>query len=115
MRQTGIENKSYFVKIGCTEEERSKPQEIIVTIIINLAKHQKGCLTDNVKDVYSHGKINDIITSFCDSKNEYNLIEFLAMKIKNTLISTFNINQEDEKNEILVKIYKKSRNSFCVV
>jgi dihydroneopterin aldolase len=109
--QIGIENKSFFVHIGCTEEEKNTKQEVLITIIIQLKEKQKGCTTDKLEDVYCNGKMIEAVELLCGN-NRYNLIEFFATKIKTAIQMQFNIADE---NTISVKVYKKLYQSFCIV
>ncbi len=62
------------VHLGCTHEERAKPQEVRISVELRFETAPQGTITDALEDTICYGKISDEIRKCCETR-EYQLIE----------------------------------------
>lgn len=75
-----IDSLNIKAHIGLTEEERAKPQDIMVHVKLYLPKIPDACLNDNIDDTICYFKICKIIKSFCRD-TECKLLEYLTYQL----------------------------------
>lgn len=90
------------VRIGVTEEERSKPQDISLSIKLTFNKLPNGVFTDNINDTICYHRLCDEISAFLKEK-EFSLIEKLCGDLynllrKNNLFSSIALNVSKKPN-----------------
>ncbi len=88
------------VKVGVTEAERKKPQNISVDIKIQFARLPVGCDTDNINDTVCYDSLCSEIMTFLKG-GEFKLIEKIAADIYKI------IEKNGEFLNILVSVKKK--------
>jgi FolB domain-containing protein len=89
----------YMLKIGCSKEERSLPQEISISINIEFSSPPLGCEDDNIKNTICYDNLSKEIENFIKLK-EYQLIENLCYELHKYL-------KDKLKSKITVSILKK--------
>ncbi|MCB0364989.1 MAG: dihydroneopterin aldolase [Bdellovibrionaceae bacterium] len=67
------------VRVGCNQEERSRPQAVEFSIRLVFAEPPPGCWTDELEHTICYGKITEILGEVCQSQS-FKLIEHLAWK-----------------------------------
>jgi dihydroneopterin aldolase len=83
-----ITDLTLFLGIGCSEGERSSPQELRLSLAIEFPGYPPGINTDQLNDTTCYHRLCDHLTGFVLSR-QYQLIEKLAYEayheIKNLL------------------------------
>jgi dihydroneopterin aldolase len=79
-------------RIGCLENERSKPQDIAFDIIIYFDA-TTSCKTDRLEDTIDYLAIRQLIYEMCE-KNVVSLIEKLAWKCVEQIFERFPSSEE---------------------
>lgn len=87
------------VKLGLTEEERAKPQNVDLDIIMNFDELPEACNSDYIEDTLCYANLAKIVKEFCVNK-EFKLIENLSFSIYKLL-------KPYVKGSLKVKICKK--------
>lgn len=77
-----------FVKIGCFKEERLHGQEVLVTLLANLASHVSPGLSDDIKRTVDYGSIISCIDRVLKDR-EFHLIETAVEMLGLSLLETF--------------------------
>jgi len=75
-----IEALSLSMRLGCSVEERSKPQEVRVAVELRFREAPKGAKTDSLSDTICYAKVSEAIKSHCESR-EYQLVERMANEV----------------------------------
>ncbi len=78
-----------FCNLGVPEEERSKPQRILLTIQIYYP-FEKAAKSDEINDAVDYQQIVNDITIFCKGKN-WKLIETFSSDIAKFILEGFNV------------------------
>lgn len=78
-----------FCNLGVPEEERLKPQRILLTIQIYYA-FEKAAKSDEINDAVDYQQIVDDITRFCEGEN-WKLIETFTSDIAQFILERFNV------------------------
>lgn len=79
-----IENLQTELKLGVSEEERSKLQRVAWNINIQLKKPKLAKYEDDYEQVVCYGRLCNLISDICLEK-EYKLIEYLCYKVFSVL------------------------------
>jgi len=74
-----IQKIKAFTTIGITEEERSQPRPLLVSLIIDY-DHDKAVETDSIEHAYDYALIENAIVSEL-SLRKFQLIESVAMLV----------------------------------
>ncbi len=75
-----IEALSLSVRLGCSIEERSKPQEVRVAVELRFREAPKGMVTDSLIDTICYAKVSEAIKTHCES-GEFQLVERMAHEV----------------------------------
>lgn len=75
-----IEELILAARLGCSEAERSKTQEVRVSVEIRFLKYPKGALTDSLNDTICYATISELIKRHCESR-EFHLVERMGHEI----------------------------------
>jgi dihydroneopterin aldolase len=78
-RALRVENLSLNVRLGCTIEERSRPQEVRITYEFRYRAPLRGETTDDIDDVVCYAAACEALRKHCET-GEYKLIERLAVE-----------------------------------
>ncbi len=79
-----INELSLTVGIGCTEKERAAPQELRLSVVLELPGAPRGALTDNLDDTICYHKICDHLSELVQTRT-YQLLEKLAYEAYNEI------------------------------
>ena len=82
-----IKDLSVLCHIGVPDEEREKPQRLLITVEMN-GDFSKACLSDDIVATINYYDVSQRITALCSSR-PYNLIENLAHEISATILNEF--------------------------
>ncbi len=94
-----LENMKYFGHLGCTPEERSTPQLLIVDAELFLNLKISG-ESDNLDDTVNYVQIRNLIQNIIENTTK-NLIESLAENIAQSVLKNFPL-----IDSIKLKIFK---------
>ncbi len=72
-----VRELSYNVHLGCTAEERSRKQEIRISVEFRFLQQPKGVLSDSLQDTICYAQVAKALGQQVASQ-EYNLIEKIA-------------------------------------
>ncbi|MBK7842484.1 MAG: dihydroneopterin aldolase [Bdellovibrionales bacterium] len=75
-----IEELTLSVRLGCSKAERSKTQEVRVSVEIRFLKCPKGALTDSLNDTICYATVSEAIKRHCESR-EFHLVERMGYDI----------------------------------
>jgi dihydroneopterin aldolase len=75
-----LEELTLAVRLGCSQAERSKAQEVRVSVEIRFLKCPKGALTDSLDDTICYATISESIKRHCESR-EFSLVERMGYDI----------------------------------
>lgn len=75
-----VRDLRYVLSLGCTAEERARPQEIGITVEIRFAEAPGGVSTDELRDTLCFSELNDALTRHFAGR-EYRLIERIAGEV----------------------------------
>lgn len=70
--------------LGCGEEERSKVQDVEVSLFLKFRSPPLGCTTDNLKDTVCYSDLSDEVRKIL-TRQPYHLIEHAAQVIYESL------------------------------
>jgi dihydroneopterin aldolase len=80
------------IRLGHTEEERSKPQPVLIDLILQFIELPKACDTDELQDTICYDTLTKQITEFCIDKSfallehfAKDLYDFVNNQIKNEI------------------------------
>lgn len=85
-------------KIGVPEEERAKPQRLLITVEMR-GDFSRACLSDDILATANYYDVSRRIVDLCQSRS-YKLIERLAYEIAETILTEFN------SESVLVEVKK---------
>ena len=109
-----IKDMSVHCIIGVYDEERLKPQELLITLKcqINLDENQD---LDNIDNVTSYADLKSEITAFVSS-SKYNTLEKLITELQKVILKKFPIDiQLLEINKIVIaKKYNAQKVSISI-
>jgi dihydroneopterin aldolase len=83
-RSLRVEDLSVHVKLGCTPEERSIPQEVRITYEFRYETPLRGETTDDINDVVCYATASEALRAHCET-DEFKLIERLGVECLNIL------------------------------
>jgi dihydroneopterin aldolase len=86
-----IQDLGVLCRIGVPEEERAKPQRLLITIEMS-GDFSKSCLSDDLAETINYYRVALRITDLC-AKTSFKLIERLAQEIAQTIQSEFGAKQ----------------------
>lgn len=72
-----IKDLQLHVKLGCLEEERKSPQEVLINLEFRFMHPPKAISSDNLEDTICYAQISSALVNYCEGK-EFKLIEKLA-------------------------------------
>lgn len=87
--QLSIEELSYQVSLGVSEQERSKPQDVFISVTLRFPTLPMACESDLLKNTVCYSDIEKKMAALCESKS-FSTIEnlaFLCLKQVETLCS----------------------------
>lgn len=76
-----------FYHVGVPDEERAKPQRLLLTIEMDF-DFSKAAKSDSIADTIDYFAVSQRLLKFGDGKN-WKLIEKLAADIADTILTTF--------------------------
>ena len=85
-------------KIGVPEEERAKPQRLLITVEMR-GDFSRACLSDDILATANYYDVSRRIVDLCQSRS-YKLIERLGYEIAETILTEFN------SESVLVEVKK---------
>ena len=88
------------IKLGLTQEERLKSQNVEFYISIEFDTTPKACNSDIIEETICYDKLVRLIQKFCEGK-EFKLIEYLCNSLYQYLKTIY------LENKITLKICKK--------
>ncbi|TVQ80811.1 MAG: dihydroneopterin aldolase [Bradymonadales bacterium] len=65
------------VRLGCSREEQSLPQDLRIQVELHFEKEPKACRTDQISDTICYDEMSKQIAA-CVAEKPYHLIEHLA-------------------------------------
>jgi 7,8-dihydroneopterin aldolase/epimerase/oxygenase len=74
-----LNDLSLQVKLGCTVEERTRPQEVRVSVELQFDGSPKGIFSDALEDTICYAEVCKVIKERCE-RREFQLIERLAFE-----------------------------------
>jgi len=77
MHSMKIRDLQLQVRLGCSAEERSVPQEVRVSIDFRFFDEPKGALSDDLKDTICYARVCEALRHQVEGR-EYRLVEKLA-------------------------------------
>lgn len=66
-----------WVRLGCTAEERARPQMVGLDVVIHFASEPAACLSDDLKDTVCYQRVVDVMKQALEAQ-EFALIEHMA-------------------------------------
>jgi dihydroneopterin aldolase len=82
-----IKDLSVLARIGVPEEERSKPQRLLVTLKME-SDFSKACLSDDIVATINYYDVTQRLEAICGSR-PFKLIENLAHEIAISILNEF--------------------------
>jgi FolB domain-containing protein len=76
-----------FYRVGVPDEERAKPQRLLLTIVME-CDFSKAASTDSIADTIDYFMVSQRLLKFGEGKS-WKLIEKLATDIRETVLSEF--------------------------
>lgn len=76
-RKLEVRDLRYFLALGCTAEERSRPQEVAVSVSFRFRDDLPAERTDDLADTICFAELNDALSRHFAAR-EYHLIERLG-------------------------------------
>lgn len=86
-----IEDLAVLCKIGVPDEERAKPQRLLITVKIE-GDFSKACTSDEIAATVNYYDVAQRITGLCETRT-FKLIERLAHEIASMILSEFHPGQ----------------------
>lgn len=93
-----IRNLKAFTVIGITEEERSQPRPLLISIVVDY-DHEKAVAEDSIAHAYDYALIENAIVSEL-SQREFQLIETVAVFVCQLLLGN------EKAREVTVEVEK---------
>lgn len=82
-----LKDVDFFAYHGVFPEEKSKGNTFRVNLSVELPENTLGCSTDSINDTLNYQVLYDIVANEMTTTSD--LLENVAMRIKNTIISRF--------------------------
>ncbi|MGE0634446.1 MAG: dihydroneopterin aldolase [Pseudobdellovibrionaceae bacterium] len=82
--ELSIDELSYHVSLGCSEQERSLPQEVLVSVTLNFPSLPVACETDLLKNTVCYADIEKKISELCRTQS-FSTIENLGYLCTKTI------------------------------
>ncbi len=82
--QLSIHSYVTKVSLGCSQEERSSPQEVIFDIHFPFKEPPPGEITDRLTDTLCYGEVCELVEKTIENKS-FHLVEHIACKISHEL------------------------------
>jgi FolB domain-containing protein len=82
-----IQDLGVLCRIGVPEEERAKPQRLLITVEMS-GDFSKSCLSDDLTETINYHRVALRITDLCQNTS-FKLIERLGHEIAHTIQSEF--------------------------
>jgi|SRR3954464_2023048 FolB domain-containing protein len=82
-----IKDLAVLCHIGVPEEERSKPQRLLITVEMN-SDFSKACLSDDIVATINYYEVSKRVTELCSGRS-FKLIENLAHEIASMVLNEF--------------------------
>ena len=82
-----IKDLSVLCHVGVPEEERAKPQRLLITVEMN-SDFSKACLSDDIVATINYYEVSKRVTELCAS-GSFKLIENLAHEISSMVLNEF--------------------------
>ena len=82
-----IKDLAVLCRIGVPEEERAKPQRLLITVTLN-GDFSKACASDNVADTINYFDVSRRVVEFCRVES-FRLIEKLAHELAELIFREF--------------------------
>ncbi len=87
MSRISIVDLEVFYNVGVTEEERSKPQRLLVTVDMNL-DFSTASISDRIEKTINYQEVADELLKFGQSRN-WKLLEKLVANIADFILTKF--------------------------
>ena len=82
-----IRDLSVLCHIGVPDDERAKPQRLLITVEMN-GDFSKACLSDDIVATINYYEVSKRVTELCSSR-PFKLIENLAHEISSMVLNQF--------------------------
>jgi FolB domain-containing protein len=82
-----IKDLAVLCRIGVPDEERAKPQRLLITVAMS-GDFAKACVTDDVRDTINYFDVSRRISAFCAAES-FKLIERLAHELAEVIFREF--------------------------
>lgn len=79
-----IQNLRLEVRLGCSTEERSVPQEVGVSVELRFSEVPRGTVSDDLKDTVCYAKISEALRAHIKGR-EFCLVEKMAADFREIL------------------------------
>ncbi len=76
------------IHLGCTEDERRRPQDVSFSIFFRFLKQPSACQTDRLEDTICYARVRDLLEQETRDR-EFQLIEYLGQEIFRRLKGAF--------------------------
>lgn len=80
-----LKDFSFLVRLGCSEAERSFPQEVRLSIDIEYPVAPEICYTDSISDGICYSKLSEKLAAILETQ-PFQTVEHLAYKALNTVL-----------------------------
>lgn len=87
MDKIKISDLEVFYRVGVPDEERARPQRLLLTIEMT-QDFSTAALTDNLEKTIDYAAVSDFLLHYGDDRN-WKLIEKLAANIADSILSEF--------------------------
>lgn len=81
-----LKDFSYLVRLGCSEAERSFPQELKLSIDIEYNEAPQVCYNDSITDAICYSQLNDKLAETLEVQH-FKTVEHLAFKALNIILA----------------------------
>jgi FolB domain-containing protein len=82
-----IKDLAVLCRIGVPEEERAKPQRLLITVTMS-GDFSKACASDDIQHTLNYFSVSRRVVEFCRGES-FKLIEKLAYELAGTIIREF--------------------------
>lgn len=79
-----------WVRLGCTAEERARPQMVSLDVAIHFGQELPACRSDNLNDTVCYQRVVDVIKQALET-HEFALIEHMAHAAHEALRAGLNV------------------------
>ncbi len=87
MDRITIKDLAVLCRVGVPEEERSKPQRLLITVKME-GDFTKACVSDEIGETINYFEVSQRIGQFCRNES-FKLIEKLAHEIASMVMTEF--------------------------